>query len=221
MHSVVRSQANGSFEDALNHNMTEDEFARTFRLTFVVSDIAGQQAPLCERGRSEPLTVGKCRRFITLANEFRLGQLREAFQPIRDGLWRNFNFDPPPRLPGLALEFCACGERLIDVQVLRSLTDVSIPADQAVLFWRVVEEFSQEERAALLKFATGTPRLPADAIEKRTTCLSLDVDQSGRDRLPTASTCFYRLHLPRYSSFENALRCIRIAVTTAATFEND
>jgi hypothetical protein len=167
-----------SLEKALDREMSEDEFGQTFPLTFVVSDINGQQIPLCERGWSETLTLGKCRRFITLANEFRLAQLKEALQPIYDGLWLNFNFKPPPRLPGIVLEFCACGERLIDGQLLRSLTEIDIPPAQEALFWRVVEEFSQEER--------GPPGFR---------------------------------QMQNYSSFENALTYIRMAITGAGTFD--
>jgi hypothetical protein len=61
-----------SLEEAFDRGMAEDEFAQAFRLPFVVLDITSQQISLCERGRSEMLTLRKCRRFIALANEFRL-----------------------------------------------------------------------------------------------------------------------------------------------------
>jgi hypothetical protein len=213
------AQLISSLREALDRGMDADEFRRTFRYKFVVTDITGREVPLNERGRSIDLTIVNCREFISLANEFRVGQLKEVLWLVRDGLWTNFGFKAPPRLPGLAIEFCACGEKVIDVQILQRLTVVEIPKEEGVIFWRVVEALSQEERAALLKFATGVPRIPPHAIEQNTMCLKLDRGQ-GRDRLPCASTCFYQLHMPVYTSFENALKFIRIAITSTLSFEN-
>jgi hypothetical protein len=96
---------------------------------------------------------------------------------------------------------------------------VEISSEQAAIFWRVVERFTTEERAALLKFATGTPRLPPRAVEQRLICLKLD-SRAGTDLLPTSSTCFFQLHLPTYRTFESAYQKIRVAVLYAGTFEN-
>ena len=78
----------------------------------------------------------------------------------------------------------------------------------AQLFWRVVEEsFDDEQRVRLLQFVTGTARLPAGGFQnlqgvdgevKRFKLLGI---KGGDGEVPRAHTCFNRLDLPHYSSF--------------------
>jgi E3 ubiquitin-protein ligase HUWE1 len=74
-------------------------------------------------------------------------------------------------------------------------------------FWEAVASFSQTERAGLLQFATGCSTLPPEGFSglrgldegsnSFTVSVSAGVDE---DALPTASTCFNLLKIPRYSS---------------------
>jgi len=92
-------------------------------------------------------------------------------------------------------------------------------------FWEVVHAFSHEERAKLLAFTTGSPRPPAVGFERLsgfngsfcpfTICLATSRDGQ---RLPTASTCFNKLFLPRYANAAE-LKTKLLNVISCSTFD--
>ena len=63
--------------------------------------------------------------------------------------------------------------------------------------WQALGEFTREERIAFLKFTWGRSRLPA---HYRFVVDQMMVVGDSDGRLPSASTCFFQLHLPPYSS---------------------
>jgi E3 ubiquitin-protein ligase HUWE1 len=73
--------------------------------------------------------------------------------------------------------------------------------------FKVVERLSKEERALLLKFATGSARVPLGGFEHLkglTDAQKFTVRLWTGDKtsLPRASTCFNCLYLPAYGSYE-------------------
>jgi hypothetical protein len=208
-----------SLNEAEASGMEAAEFASKFHLKFTVFNVRGEEVPLTQRGKLEMVTISNCGNYVAMANEFRRNELKQYLEWMRAGFWENMGFSPIPGMSWRALEFCACGQKTFDVAMLKRVTLVEISSEQAAIFWRVVERFTAEERAALLKFATGTSRLPPRAVEQRLVCLKLN-SVSGVDLLPTASTCFYQLHMPTYRSFETAYQKIRVAVLYTGTFEN-
>jgi hypothetical protein len=73
-------------------------------------------------------------------------------------------------------------------------------------FWKFIRSLRQHERSLLLRFATGSSRLPVGgfaALKPRFTIAKLPFN--SRKALPTAATCFNMLKLPAYDS-EQSLR---------------
>jgi ubiquitin-protein ligase E3 C len=68
------------------------------------------------------------------------------------------------------------------------------------LFWKVVEEMSQEELKLLVKFVTSVPRPPLLGFGELQPPFCILVGGEEQDRLPSASTCLNLLKLPTYSS---------------------
>lgn len=208
-----------SLEDALKSNMDDAAFQNSFNLRFVVTDFRGEETPLTQMGRLERVTLSNCSEFISLANEFRLSQLREPLQAILQGLWENLDFKPPAFLSGDMLEAAACGSKEISFDEFMGILrlDRLAQRDREILT-EVIRSFTSEQRSALLKFTTGRVRLPTYSSNE---LFRITVDNAGTsDRLPTASTCFNQLHLPWYSSIERARKMIGTAIDFTATFEN-
>ena len=68
-------------------------------------------------------------------------------------------------------------------------------------FWCVVERLTREERALLLKFATGLSRLPFGGFEALRPAFTLQpLEYRANMPLPMAATCFHTLKLPLYPS---------------------
>lgn len=208
-----------SLMEAVKSGMDEATFESKFNLRFVVYDFHGQEVPLTQRGRTDRVTLSNCSEFISLANEYRMGEMKQNLEAFREGLWENLNFKPPAFISGELLEYLACGNKEITYEAMVKIIKFEgVSSDQQEYFLRVVQTMTSEQRSELLKFSTGRVRLPASYE----TQLSLRVDRSDgvRDKLPTASTCFNQFHMPYYSSFDMALKMILIAIEYTGTFEN-
>ena len=68
-------------------------------------------------------------------------------------------------------------------------------------FWEIVHELSSDQRLLLLKFVTGSSRLPFGCLKGGKPFTLNDVEGLG-DWLPKAHTCFNRLDIVRYESKE-------------------
>ena len=78
------------------------------------------------------------------------------------------------------------------------------------LFWKVLEEFSNEQRSRFIEFAWGRSRLPRPGTWNKP--LGLTRLGTEPNQLPIAHTCFFNIELPPYDNFEKALKFITIAV---------
>ena len=76
--------------------------------------------------------------------------------------------------------------------------------------WKVLEEFSNEQRSRFIEFAWGRSRLPRPGTWNKP--LGLTRLGTEPNQLPIAHTCFFNIELPPYDNFEKALKFITIAV---------
>lgn len=73
------------------------------------------------------------------------------------------------------------------------------------LFWKIMKDFSDGERRAVLKFVTSTPRAPLLGFGTLNPRFSIRDAGSDQERLPSTSTCVNLLKLPMYRD-ENVLK---------------
>ncbi|XP_075248392.1 E3 ubiquitin-protein ligase Itchy homolog [Convolutriloba macropyga] len=108
------------------------------------------------------------------------------------------------------LEVMLCGVKLIDIEDWQHNTvyrTYSRTDPQIVWFWDFIREINNDERVRLLQFVTGTCRLPIGGFKdlmgtsgpKRFCIEKMGDDQN---RLPKSHTCFNRLDLPAYESYD-------------------
>jgi len=205
-----------TLKDAMTSGMTQEEFSSAINQKFVVTDINGVEIALTSRGKSEAVTLENCNRYISLAIDYRVKELQTHLQNMYTGFWENLNMTASAAIDGATIKYAACGDSEISYEALKNITSFSgIDSEQERIILRVFERFSNEQRSDLLKFTTGRIRLPPnDAIR-------LQIDNGGdTDRMPTASTCFNQLHVPRYSSFDKAYRLIGAAAKFTGAIEN-
>lgn len=83
-------------------------------------------------------------------------------------------------------------------------------------FWRGVAEISQQQQRRLLRFITGSDRVPAGGVQS----IGLKIIPNGDDdsRLPTAHTCFNILCLPIYSSKDTLIDRVLYAIDCCEDF---
>ncbi|RHY54815.1 hypothetical protein DYB38_005551 [Aphanomyces astaci] len=133
------------------------------------------------------------------------------------------------------LELLICGVPKIDVDDWKRHTDVKFAdfdhpskAEHKVIdwFWAIVAEFSQDQRARLLQFVTGTSRVPVEGFKG---LLSNDgrvrrfgIQMVGRGIPPTglypkAHTCFNRIDVPLYTSKEEVATYLTLVINMEIT----
>ena len=176
-------------------------------------------------GSGIPLTFENRCEYCNLLEKYRIHEFDIQAEAIRRGL----STIVPMRLLSLftwdQLELMVCGISTVDIALLRSVTEYSScsPNDTHVMyFWQVLEEFSNEERAAFLKFTWGRSRLPLNAAAFAQRFKLQSFGKSPPDSyLPVSHTCFFSLELPRYSTIDVMREKLRYAITHCLAIDGD
>ena len=227
------STLNSNFKFLSNSslNSTAEAAIDRFNLRFVVQTSTGSEALLTQRGFDEMVTLSNVESYIAMATEFRLNEMKEYLDAMSHGLWENLDMKPPKYLDWQTLEYAACGEKEIPISSLKKMvTFIEVPDDQQEIFWDVLEHFTVEQRSLFLKFSTGRVKLPnqtsssgasasSNGNPSQESFLTVEFTFGEVDKMPTASTCFNQLHIPRYTSFEKAYRLMSLAIEYTGTFE--
>ncbi|KAI7063301.1 putative E3 ubiquitin-protein ligase, partial [Hortaea werneckii] len=73
-------------------------------------------------------------------------------------------------------------------------------------FWQCIRSWDSEQKSRLLQFATGTSRIPVNGfkdLQGSDGPRRFTIEKSGEEgQLPKAHTCFNRLDMPPYKSFD-------------------
>ena len=87
------------------------------------------------------------------------------------------------------------------------------------LFWQVMTSLADDERRAVLKFVTSTPRAPLLGFASLNPRFSIRDSGSDQDRLPSTSTCVNLLKLPAYNDPAVLKEKLLYAVFSGAGFD--
>ncbi|KAF4524320.1 hypothetical protein B566_EDAN005378 [Ephemera danica] len=123
------------------------------------------------------------------------------------------------------LELMLCGMQEVDVDdwqrnsIYRHYTRNS---KQVLWFWQFVRTTDNEKRARLLQFVTGTCRVPVGGFAElmgsngpQRFC----IEKVGKETwLPRSHTCFNRLDLPPYKSYEQLVEKLNYAIEETEGF---
>ncbi|XP_048874772.1 E3 ubiquitin-protein ligase NEDD4-like isoform X12 [Brienomyrus brachyistius] len=125
------------------------------------------------------------------------------------------------------LELLMCGLGDVDVNDWRQHTIYKngyCPNHPVIQwYWKAVLLMDAEKRIRLLQFVTGTSRVPMNGFAELYGSNGpqlFTIEQWGTpDKLPRAHTCFNRLDLPAYESFDDLREKLLMAVENAQGFE--
>ncbi|OMH85471.1 E3 ubiquitin-protein ligase RSP5 [Zancudomyces culisetae] len=123
------------------------------------------------------------------------------------------------------MEFVLGGLATIDIDdwkantVYKNYNEMDMPV---VWFWKCVSEMNSENRALLLQFVTGTSRVPVNGFKdlygsdgpRKFTIEKLGTSSS----LPKSHTCFNRIDLPPYESFDILVSKLTLAIENTVGF---
>uniref|UniRef100_A0AAX7SEK9 HECT-type E3 ubiquitin transferase n=1 Tax=Astatotilapia calliptera TaxID=8154 RepID=A0AAX7SEK9_ASTCA len=90
-------------------------------------------------------------------------------------------------------------------------------------FWQAVEAFSEERRGRLLQFVTGSTRVPLQGFKALQgsagpRLFTIHLIDANTENLPKAHTCFNRIDIPPYESYEKLYEKLLTAVEETCGF---
>ncbi|XP_062315854.1 E3 ubiquitin-protein ligase Itchy-like [Osmerus eperlanus] len=164
--------------------------------------------------------------YIRLVAEWRLSRgVEEQTQAFFEG----FNEVLPQQylqyFDAKELEVMLCGMQEIDLADWQRNTiyrHYARSSKQILWFWQLIKEMDNEKRMRLLQFVTGTCRLPvggfADLMGSNGP-QKFCIEKVGKENwLPRSHTCFNRLDLPPYKSYEQLKEKLMFAIEETEGF---
>jgi len=148
--------------------------------------------------------------FIELITEWRIQKrVEEQFNAFVTGFHELIPADLVNVFDERELELLIGGIADIDVDDWKKHTDYRgyTENDPVVQnFWQCIRSWDSEQKSRLLQFATGTSRIPVNGfkdLQGSDGPRRFTIEKSGEEgQLPKAHTCFNRLDMPPYKSFD-------------------
>lgn len=208
-----------------DNNIDECELDLDFTMDF---EVLGKvdTIELKEGGADVPVTEANKEEYIRLMIDWRFSRgVKEQTRAFLDGFNEVVPLQWLQYFDERELELMLCGMQEFDIDdwyrntIYRNYTKTS---KQVLWFWQYVRDLDNEKRARLLQFVTGTCRIPVGGFAEllgsngpQRFC----IEKVGKDTwLPRSHTCFNRLDLPPYKSYEQLKEKLTLAVEETEGF---
>ncbi|XP_041970110.1 E3 ubiquitin-protein ligase Su(dx) isoform X2 [Aricia agestis] len=208
-----------------DNNIDECDFEMWFSVDF---EVLGQviHHELKPAGDKERVTESNKEQYIQLVTQWRMTRgIEEQTNSFLDGFNEVVPLEWLKYFDERELELMLCGMQEVDVEdwqrntIYRHYTRTS---KQVAWFWQFVRQMDNEKRARLLQFVTGTCRVPVGGFAElmgsngpQRFC----IEKVGKDTwLPRSHTCFNRLDLPPYKSYEQLCEKLNFAIEETEGF---
>ncbi|XP_053557132.1 E3 ubiquitin-protein ligase NEDD4-like isoform X8 [Bombina bombina] len=186
------------------------------------------QVDLKPNGSEMVVTNDNKREYIDLVIQWRfVNRVQKQMNAFLEGFTELIPIDLIKIFDENELELLMCGLGDVDVNDWRQHTlykNGYCPNHPVVQwYWKAVLLMDAEKRIRLLQFVTGTSRVPMNGFAELYGSNGpqlFTIEQWGSpDKLPRAHTCFNRLDLPPYDTFEDLREKLLMAVENAQGFE--
>ncbi|XP_069780101.1 E3 ubiquitin-protein ligase NEDD4-like isoform X5 [Narcine bancroftii] len=186
------------------------------------------QVDLKPSGSDMVVTNENKREYIDLVIQWRfVNRVQKQMNAFMEGFTELIPIDLIKIFDENELELLMCGLGDVDVNDWRQHTVYknNYCTNHPVIqwYWKAVLLMDAEKRIRLLQFVTGTSRVPMNGFAELYGSNGpqlFTIEQWGTpEKLPRAHTCFNRLDLPPYESFEDLREKLLLAVENAEGFE--
>ncbi|XP_069483147.1 E3 ubiquitin-protein ligase NEDD4-like isoform X3 [Ambystoma mexicanum] len=186
------------------------------------------QVDLKPNGSDLVVTNENKREYIDLVIQWRfVNRVQKQMNAFLEGFTELIPIDLIKIFDENELELLMCGLGDVDVNDWRQHTIYKngyCPNHPVIQwYWKAVLLMDAEKRIRLLQFVTGTSRVPMNGFAELYGSNGpqlFTIEQWGSpEKLPRAHTCFNRLDLPPYDSFEDLRERLLMAVENAQGFE--
>lgn len=204
---------------------SEGSIEETFCLTFtfdVLTPTGIEAIELIPGGASTPVTVHNREEFVNRVVSYHLNEsIVRKFDSFGRGFKTIISGPVIKLLEAIELERMICGcPSDLHFETLRGHTKYDggfhDQSKTVIWFWQVVQEMDSESGKKLLKFVSGSDRIPIGGLAKLRFIIQKNTVSDRR--LPTAHTCFNTLLLPEYSSLVILKERLMVAIENAQGF---
>uniref|UniRef100_A0A6B2FZU3 HECT-type E3 ubiquitin transferase n=1 Tax=Myxobolus squamalis TaxID=59785 RepID=A0A6B2FZU3_MYXSQ len=156
---------------------------------------------------------------LDMATFLQMQTIKTAFYEVIPYPWLAF-------FSGKELKSFLCGVQSYDIENWKRNTIYSCgykpKSPQCIWFWQFVEKSNEKTRAKLIKFVTGSTNIPVSGFGDLY-CSSnrkmFTIEKWNKPHhLPTGHTCFNRIDLPPYSSYEELETKLLLAIDECSGF---
>eukprot|EP00158_Paraphelidium_tribonemae_P006241 Partr_v1_DN27742_c0_g1_i1_m66988 putative E3 ubiquitin-protein ligase len=178
-------------------------------------------------GRNIEITEENKAEYVELVSQWRIvKRVQEQFEALMSGLLDVVPMNLITVFDDREFELLIGGIAEIDVDDWRKHSEYRnyLPTDSVIQwFWQAVKKMDNEKRSRLLQFVTGTSRIPVNGFKdlmgsdgpRRFT-----IEKTGDEsRLPKSHTCFNRIDLPPYTSYDQLEKKLFMAIDESTGFE--
>lgn len=186
-----------------------------------------EQRELIPGGSNMPVTNANKNDYISKVIEWRfISRIQPQMTAFLEGFNEVLSLNLVKIFDENELELLMCGIGEIDVRDWKRHTvyKSGYHANHIVIqwFWRVILSFSNEMRSRLLQFVTGTSRVPMNGFKElygSNGLQSFTIEKWGSpENLPRSHTCFNRIDLPPYESYQELRNKLIKAIEGSETF---
>ncbi|EEQ35675.1 E3 ubiquitin-protein ligase pub1 [Microsporum canis CBS 113480] len=228
---VTLQDMEGVDED-FHRNLTwtlKNDIEGIIELTFSIDDEQfGERRTidLIPNGRNIPVTNENKKQYVELVTEWKIQKrVEEQFNAFLAGFHELIPADLVNVFDERELELLIGGIADIHIDDWKKHTDYrGYQEDDEVIqnFWKVIRSWDAEQKSRLLQFATGTSRIPVNGfkdLQGSDGPRRFTIEKSGDiNALPKSHTCFNRLDLPPYKTYEALQNKLTIAVEETLGF---
>jgi len=177
-------------------------------------------------GRDIEVTNENKAEYVELITEWRIQKrVEEQFSAFVAGFHELIPADLVNVFDERELELLIGGIADIDVDDWKKHTDYRGYTENDLViqnFWKCIRSWDAEQKSRLLQFATGTSRIPVNGfkdLQGSDGPRRFTIEKSGEEaQLPKSHTCFNRLDLPPYKTYEALTQKLTWAVEETVGF---
>ncbi|KAF9169539.1 hypothetical protein BGX21_000225 [Mortierella sp. AD011] len=213
----------------LNWLLDDENGAETLDTTFSTNDERFGEIvtiDLKENGSEIAVTEENKKEYVELMTEWRISRrVEEQFKAFAEGFHQLIPQELVTVFDERELELLMGGISEIDCDDWKKHTDYRGYTEQDEViqwFWKCIRSWDSEKKARLLQFTTGTSRIPVNGfkdLQGSDGPRRFTIEKSGEiGQLPKSHTCFNRIDLPPYKSYDVLVNKLTLAVEETVGF---
>lgn len=206
--------------------VTKENFSDVIDFSFTTTSSDGREIELVEEGKKKSVTWENRHEYIELIEQYKEHEFDLQVAALVAGITTIIPYQLFYLMTWKEAEARILGNSGFSIESLKQRAEYhGFTENDAVIknFWKVLENFSSQDKSTFLKFVWGRTSLPVLASEFNEKFVIQAFPKKGDPDtyLPEAHTCFFTLDLPRYSTLEILEQKLKYAIYNTKEIDTD